>query len=246
MILSRRARLVALSLAGAGLSLQAASPGVVAAAPGAPSGTTSSAGAAPPAGAAPSWKDASPEARAEAQELFRRATDESENGSYEGAIDALTQAARVYPHPKILAALAATWEQVGRPDRALPVYERILADEHAPPSIREEVARLASRARGKLGTLHIKVPLNPVLLTLDGEPISPGTLRLLPGKHQLHARFPDREDTSRSLELAAGQELSLQLDPGAMPMPCLSPPPPPPPPPVHGGGCGCGTPGAPG
>jgi hypothetical protein len=245
MILSRRARLVALSLAGAGLSLQAATPGVVAAASGAP--PNASASAAPPLqrrappGRTPPLRPA-PRPRSSSAAPPTRAR----TAPTRGAIDALTQAARVYPHPKILAALAATWEQVGRPDRALPVYERILADEQAPPSIREEVARLASRARGKLGTLHIKVTLNPVLLTLDGEPISPGTLRLLPGKHQLHARFPDREDTSRSLELAAGQELSLQLDPGAIPMPCLSPPPPPPPPPVHGGGCGCGTPGAPG
>jgi tetratricopeptide (TPR) repeat protein len=237
-ILSRRARLVALSLAGAGLSLQGGAPPPVQAAP---AGESS-----PNAGASASWKDAPPEIRLAAQDLFRRAQDESVNGSPAGAIELLTQAVSIYPHPKILAALAAAWEQAGRPDRALPVYRRILDDPQTPEAIREEVKVLQAKARSKVSTLQIRAPSSPGLLLLDDEPVSPGEILLLPGKHRLVYRFSeDQKETQESFDLAPGESRSLTLHPRPTFQVCLSPIPPPPPPPVRGGGCGCGSPGAP-
>lgn len=171
------------------------------------------------------------------------------NGSQERAIEALLRAARVYPHPKVLAALAAAWEQVGRPDRALPVYSQILADPDTPPAIQKDISASAEKARARVGRLRLDTSGGTLLeLTLDGAPISPDTTFLLPGKHRLEARFEGRrKSTMRSFEVKAGELTSVTLapEPETGPTVCLSPLPPPPPPPVRGGGCGCGTPGAP-
>ncbi len=237
-ILSRRARLVALSLAGAGLTLQGVAPPPVQAAP---------AGESPPgASASSSWRDAPPEIRLAAQDLFRRAQDESVHGSPAGAIELLTQAVSIYPHPKILAALAASWEQAGRPDRALPLYQRILDDDQTPEAIREEVLQLQEKARRKLGALRIEAPSAPDRLLLDDEPVSAGEILVLPGKHRLVYQFSGDERESREeFEISAGETLLRRLGPAPPFAICLSPLPPPPPPPVRGGGCGCGSPGAP-
>jgi hypothetical protein len=229
---------VALSLAGAGLTLQGGAPPVQAA----------PAGESPPgASASVSWKDAPPEIRLAAQDLFRRAQDESVHGSPAGAIELLSQAVAIYPHPKILAALAASWEQAGRPDRALPLYQRILHDDQTPGAIREEVLQLQEKARRKLGALRIEAPSAPDRLLLDDEPVSPGEILVLPGKHRLVYRFSeDGRERREEITISAGETRLLRLGPAPSFEVCLSPlPPPPPPPPVRGGGCGCGSPGAP-
>lgn len=235
-ILSRRARLLALSLAGAGLSLQ-----VGGAAPVLAAGPAASA-------SAPSWKLTPAEEQRAARELFRRALDELHNGTPEVALDLLNQAARIHPHPKILAQIAALHERAARPDLALPLYDRILLDPDVAPELLAEIQRLADRARARVGLLRVSLGA-PGSLLLDGQPVEPGEIPVLPGAHRVEVRFHDGRTLPASMvEVQPRAQLSLVLAPGphVVPAICLSPlPPPPPPPPLQGGGCGCGSPGAP-
>jgi hypothetical protein len=232
-ILSRRARLLALSLAGAGLSLQ-----VGGAAPVLAAGPAASA-------SAPSWKLTPAEEQQAARELFRRALDELHNGTPEAALDLLNQAARIHPHPKILAQIAALHERAARPDLALPLYDRILTDPDVAPELLAELQRLADRARARVGLLRLSLGA-PGSLLLDGNPVDPGEILVLPGAHRVEARFLDgRASPPRVVNVQARDQISLALapEPRTVPAICLSPPPPPPP--LQGGGCGCGSPGAP-
>lgn len=258
-ILSRRARLVALSLAGVGLSLAGSRPQAQAA-PGAATATAtaasaptaaasapgaSPAGSAAPGSAAPGSADpaASAEDKALARDLLRRAMDEQNNGSYAQAIELLEHAAHVYPHPFILLRLATAWELAGQHGQALAIYERILALDGLKPPTQQEASSRVEQLRHRMAQVQISVTPPSATLLVDDSPATPGKLYLRPGPHELVART-EQGVTKKRITVLAGETVAvaLEVEARSIPLVCLSPAPPPPS--VHGGGCGCGQPGA--
>jgi Tfp pilus assembly protein PilF len=164
----------------------------------------------------------------EGRELF-------DQGRFKEACEKFDLSMQLDPSPGTLLNLGNCHEPQGELAQALALFERALSDAlKSTDAKRRELWTKAARERiaalqGRLPHLVVRGLPEGGALTLDGEPIEASApTRRNPGKYLLAVTAPGKRRFERSLELAAGQRLELELpalEAEAAPAPTLTPPP---------------------
>ncbi|HEY3495581.1 MAG TPA: hypothetical protein VGK73_12880, partial [Polyangiaceae bacterium] len=89
--------------------------------------------------------------------------------------------------------------------------ERGRTREKAPALARRSQAALEEAER-ELARVALSCAPSPCEIEVDGAPVKPGRLRLLPGRHVIGAKAEGGARTTQELELAAGAERELRLE----------------------------------
>jgi hypothetical protein len=150
---------------------------------------------------------------------------------YAEALAEFERAYEISPQPLVLYNIAGCHRELSHYSEAVTYYGRFLTDGKG----KVKPARLAAAqaeldgilARIARVTVTVTPNLDGVTLILDGAPLDKPAMPLIlpPGEHRLVARADGRRDGERSLRLASGDELSVELVLAELP-------PPPPPEPV--------------
>jgi hypothetical protein len=159
-----------------------------------------------------------PEQRIEAAAAhFDRGQRLYNDGRYEEAVRAFTEANRIAPHRAAWFNIGRCHENLGRPGAALAAYEQALAlAGDADAGWRADLeTRMARLRRRPTRVLVSSVPLGATV-TVDGraapegEP-TPTVLRLIPGEHLLLLRKEGYQLAARRVVLAPGREVKVDV-----------------------------------
>jgi len=162
------------------------------------------------------------EAAKRAEVLFEEAREALVRGDYEVACPRFGESYRIDPAPGTLLNLGDCEERRGRPAAAWIAFrsaQRLLAstDKRAAYAL-SRAATLEPRLGRLMTTLPVGAPAN-VQISLDGEPLGSeaigGTVAVLPGKHALIVRAPQRLDTRTELTIREGEARNVELVIGA-------------------------------
>jgi hypothetical protein len=169
----------------------------------------------------------------EADRHFRSGVALFKGAKYTDALAEFERAYAIAPHPLVLYNIASCHRELSHFVEAATYYLRFLADGKASvPAARlaavqaELDAILPMVARV---TVKIAPPADTAVLVADGtaldHPTSP--LILSPGEHQLIARVSGRRDGERTVTVAAGDRITVELATGDPATPAVTPPGPP-------------------
>jgi len=179
---------------------------------------TPTARAAPPPKAPPSAK---PEAKSseqkEAERHFQSGVQLFKEAKYAEALAEFERAYEISPQPLVLYNIAGCHRELSHYREAVSYYRRFLTE----GKDKVKPARLATAQSELDGILariaRVTVTVTPgvsgVSLILDGTPIDQPEMPLIlpPGEHRLVARAEGRTETERSLRVASGDELAVEL-----------------------------------
>lgn len=125
--------------------------------------------------------------------------------SFEAAYDA-------DPSPSSLFNAAKSWERAGEAARAANLYHRFLDEAPSDTANRDRATAALAELGQKLGRVEL-VALAVRALSLDGVPVGQQrSLYVTPGSHLLQAVF-DTGKAVKSVTIAAGQSLTVALEP---------------------------------
>jgi hypothetical protein len=185
------------------------------------------------------------QAQVDADRLFKSGVALFKEGKFSEALAEFERAYEIAPHPLVLYNIAACHRELSHYAEAVKFYGRFLEEGKG----KVPAARL-STAQTELDSILARIarvtvsfsPNEGATLIVDGAPL--GTLLdmpliLSPGEHHLMARAPGRKDVERTIRVASGDSLMIELTlpelpperPIAVDKPVIVAPPPPPPPP---------------
>ena len=176
--------------------------------------------AAPPAKAPPA-RPAKPDAKSpeqkEAERHFQSGVELFKESKYAEALAEFERAYEISPQPLVLYNIAGCHRELSHYSEAVSYYRRFLAegkDKVKPARLAAAQAELDGiLARIARVTVTVSPGLSDVSLILDGTPIDKpeNPLILPPGEHRLVARAAGRSDSERSLRVASGDEIAVEL-----------------------------------
>jgi hypothetical protein len=174
---------------------------------------------------APKKPDPTPEQK-EADHHFKSGVTLFKEAKYAEALAEFERAYEIAPHPLVLYNIAGCHRQLSHYAEAVTYYRRfldegksVIAAARLTAAKTELDAILALVARV---TVTITPPIDGATLVLDGAPQDHPAmpLVLLPGEHRLVARAPGHRDAERTVRVASGDELAIEL---AFPEPSTTP-----------------------
>jgi hypothetical protein len=175
------------------------------------------AAAAPRAKPAPKKPAAPTPEQAKADRHFKSGVGLFKQAKYAEALAEFERAYEIAPHPLVLYNIAGCHRQLSHYTEAVSFYRRFLSegkgvvpDERLAKAQTELDAILAVVARV---TVTITPAADGATLSVDGIPIEHPEMPLIlpPGEHRLTARVPGRPETERTVRVASGDELPLEL-----------------------------------
>lgn len=168
------------------------------------------------------------EAQAEARRLFERGRDALRSGRFAEAREHLDRSLALHPHGSTAFNLAVALRGTGEPDRALALFDALLAGAHGPlpgPQ-REEVERLARDVRAESGVLALRISGVPEAeVRVDGRPLGEARSgrvarwHVLPGEHRVEASADGERWVADTVRVEREETASLTLDLTAPPLP---------------------------
>lgn len=176
-------------------------------------------GLATSAGAAPKDRDPTPAqtAQTNADRYFKSGVALFKEGKFAEALAEFQRAYEIAPHPTVLYNIAGCHRELSHYAEAVKYYERFLTEGKGKvPASRLTTAQ--TELDGILARIaRVTVTIAPedgATLLLDGQPL--GTLLempliLPPGEHKFTARSAGHADAERTLRLASGDEVSIEL-----------------------------------
>jgi hypothetical protein len=180
-----------------------------------------------PAAASPAPRSA---VQKEADRHFKSGVALFKEAKYTEALAEFERAYEIAPHPLVLYNIAGCHRELSRYSDAVAYYRRFLTDGMG----RVPTARLGAAQSELDGILariaRVSVTITPELdgttLTLDGavldRPVMP--LILAPGEHRLVAHAEGRRDAEKTLRVASGDEVAVELELGELPPPWVDKP----------------------
>ena len=108
---------------------------------------------------------------------------------------------------------------LGHITRAVASFERVL--ELAAPedeALRSNAVALLEELLARVARLDLEVSGDPDSVTLDGEPVQPGEVRLDPGRHLILVRRAGFAEQREMVELAVGGHQTVSIDAAAQPL----------------------------
>jgi len=187
---------------------------------------TPTARAAPPPKAPPSAK---PEAKSseqkEAERHFQSGVQLFKEAKYAEALAEFERAYEISPQPLVLYNIAGCHRELSHYREAVSYYRRFLTegkDKVKPARLAAAQAELDGiLARIARVTVTVTPGVSDVSLILDGTPIDQPEMPLIlpPGEHRLVARAAGRTESERSLRVASGDEIAVELKLAELPPP---------------------------
>ncbi|HEX3760716.1 MAG TPA: tetratricopeptide repeat protein [Kofleriaceae bacterium] len=181
--------------------------------------------AAPARRPAPKPAPRTPEQR-EADRHFKSGVALFKDGKYAEALAEFERAYEIAPHPLVLYNIAGCHRQLSHYAEAVTYYRRFLTEGKGAVS-----AERLSGAQAELDAIlalvaRVTVTVSPAddgaTLTVDGSPLDHPEMPLIlpPGEHRLTAHAPGRPDAERSVRVASGDTVTIDLViPAAPPAP---------------------------
>jgi hypothetical protein len=172
-------------------------------------------------------------AQKEAERHFQSGVQLFKETKYAEALAEFERAYEISPQPLVLYNIAGCHRELSHYSEAVAYYRRFLTegkDKAKPARLAAAQAELDGiLARIARVTVTVTPGLSGVSLILDGTPIDKPEMPLIlpPGEHRLVARAEGRPETERSVRVASGDELAVEL------VLAERPPPPPERPPVQ-------------
>lgn len=160
--------------------------------------------------------------QAQADRYFKSGVQLFKEAKFSEALAEFTRAYEIAPHPLVLYNIAGCHRELSHYGEAVSFYERFLAEGKGQvPAARLTAAQ--TELDGILARIaRVTVTANPdgASISVDGNPI--GTLVkmpliLPPGEHKLSASAAGRKDSERTIKVASGDELSVELSLEALP-----------------------------
>jgi hypothetical protein len=158
-----------------------------------------------------------PEAEAEAKQLFQRGVEASDAGRWAEAADFFQRSREQVERPNTLFNLVGLLHRLGRYREGLEVGAAYL---RAPSTAAErdkrtEVERLLADMELAVGVLRLSVVPRTARVTVDGRPLPLARdryeLTIDPGRHQLSVEAQGHEPQQRTVVVERGARLSLDL-----------------------------------
>jgi hypothetical protein len=153
----------------------------------------------------------------EADHHFKSGVALFKEGKYSEALAEFERAYEIAPHPLVLYNIAGCHRQLSHYAEAVTFYHRFLTEGKgvvaaarltAAQSELDSILALVARV-----TVTIAPEVDDTTLVLDGEPLDDPVMPLIlpAGEHHLVARAPGRRDTERTVRVASGDELTVEL-----------------------------------
>ena len=159
----------------------------------------------------------SKEAREEARARFNRGVELFEEQEYERALVEFERAYALAPSVGVLFNLAQVNAQLHRYAKAIPLYERYLAEGGTDLSEARvaEVERALVEARGRTAKLIVRVDQPAAEITLDDQPFAtspmPGSVMIDSGQHKIVVAKSGFRAAMRTIALAGGDDSTIDL-----------------------------------
>jgi Tfp pilus assembly protein PilF len=153
----------------------------------------------------------------EADQRFKRGVALFNEAKYAEALAEFERAYEIAPHPLVLYNIAGCHRQMSHYADAVSYYRRFLAEgKGVVPAARLTAAQSELDATLLL-IARVTVTVSPAIdgttLLLDGAPLDTTTMPLVlpPGEHRLTARAAGRPDAERTVRVASGDEVAVEL-----------------------------------
>ncbi len=177
----------------------------------------------------------------EADQRFKRGVALFNEAKYAEALAEFERAYEIAPHPLVLYNIAGCHRQMSHYAEAVNFYRRFLAEgKGVVPAARLTAAQSELDATLLL-IARVTVTVSPAIdgttLLLDGAPLDTTTMPLIlpPGEHRVTARAAGRPDAERTVRVASGDEVAVEIKlaepplvrepPGETPAPTSTPTP---------------------
>jgi hypothetical protein len=165
------------------------------------------------------WAAEPPEARANA--IYKEAKDLFEGNDFQGALDKVEQAERVYPHPAILLLKGRILRRLGK----LKLAEAALQAADSPQLPKPLVKTLADERDalsddfGRKGELVVVLTggassRSDVTLSVDGVVVDGKRFErwILAGRHEVEATAPGSKTWARTVDVTAGKSVTVEVE----------------------------------
>jgi hypothetical protein len=156
-------------------------------------------------------------AQKEADQHFKRGVALFNDAKYVEALAEFQRAYEIAPHPLVLYNIAACHRQLSHYADAVAFYRRFITEgKGVVPAARLTAAQSELDATLLL-IARVTVTVSPAIdgttILLDGAPLDAGSMPLIlpPGEHKLTARANGRPDAERTVRVASGDEVSVEL-----------------------------------
>lgn len=155
-------------------------------------------------------------AQKEADRYFKSGVALFKEAKYSEALAEFQRAYEIAPHPLVLYNIAGCHRELSQYGDAVKAYERFLAEGKGQvPASRLTAAQTElDSIYARIARVTVTVSPDGATLLVDGNPL--GTLVempliLSPGEHKLVGRAPGRKDAERTVKVASGDELTVEL-----------------------------------
>jgi hypothetical protein len=158
-----------------------------------------------------------------ARKHFAQGVENLEAGRYDAALREFEAAQADSNSPKIVLNIATTLRQLRRFAEAANAYARYLKHPERDPERATEVEQILAELDRDLCRVSIHAPTGSTV-TVDGTRVeldaqSRAVYRVSPGSHMVAAELPGGLSATKTLEVAAGSERSVELSPVSGPEP---------------------------
>ncbi|HEX6764511.1 MAG TPA: PEGA domain-containing protein, partial [Polyangiaceae bacterium] len=153
-----------------------------------------------------------------ARDHFERGVAASREGNLESALEHFEKAYAQSPNPIVLYNLGQTYSGLGRAAEATRALRRYIEGDNPPANAkrRAEVEELLRFNERRVGSLVVTLDPADSGLEVDGAPVdrdTSGKIVLTAGRHVVTAEHAGHRPAMRSIDLHAGEEISVQLSP---------------------------------
>jgi len=167
----------------------------------------------------------------EAERHFQSGVALFKEAKYAEALAEFERAYEISPQPLVLYNIAGCHRELSHYSEAVAYYGRFLTEGKGkvkPARLTQAQAELDGiLARIARVTVSVKPALHDITLIVDGTPLDKAEMPLIlpPGEHRVVVRAAGRQDSERSVRVASGDEIAVDLELAEVPPPAVTPAP---------------------
>jgi hypothetical protein len=153
----------------------------------------------------------------EADQRFKRGVALFNDAKYTEALAEFERAYEIAPHPLVLYNMAGCHRQLSHYADAVNYYRRFLAEGKGVVAAARLTAAQSELDATLLLIARVTVTVSPAIdgmtLLLDGQPLDASAMPLIlpPGEHRVTARAAGRPDAERTVRVASGDEVAVEI-----------------------------------
>jgi len=161
--------------------------------------------------------------KGDAQSLMQSGVKLLEAKDYLGALAVFKTAYERFQSAKILLNIGTTLKLLGRDADAANVYQRYLDAHDTDPKRRPEIEKLIAAIDKTVGRLALTATPSDAQIQIDDDDwthvVHAAIWRVAPGKHSIDVRREGYEPKTKSIDVAAGDSVSVEITLNAIPKP---------------------------